>query len=79
MSNNNKVIVVVIIIVVVVVLLLQQIHNNNNNNNCNCNCKTKIYCPMNGICNLKNVVYQATIFLKENVKDKKKVFWNFVG
>ena len=26
---------------------------------------------MNGICNLKNVVYQATIFQKENVKYKK--------
>ena len=26
---------------------------------------------MNGICNLKNVVYQATIFPKENIKDKK--------
>ena len=26
---------------------------------------------MTGICNLKNIVYQATIFAKENVKDKK--------
>ena len=26
---------------------------------------------MGGICNLKNVVYQATIIPKENVKDKK--------
>ena len=26
---------------------------------------------MNGICNLKKVVYQDTIFPKENVKDKK--------
>ena len=25
---------------------------------------------MGGICNLKNIVYQATIFPKENVKDK---------
>ena len=26
---------------------------------------------MEGICNLKNVVYQATIFPKENIRDKK--------
>ena len=26
---------------------------------------------MNGMCNLKNVVYQATIFPKKNVKDEK--------
>ena len=39
-----------------------------NNNN---NCKSKIDYPMNGISNLKNVVYQATIFPKENIKDKK--------
>ena len=26
---------------------------------------------MNGMCNLKNVVYQATIFPKENIKNKK--------
>ena len=26
---------------------------------------------MNGICNLRNVEYQATIFSKENIKDKK--------
>ena len=29
---------------------------------------------MNGLCNLKNVVYQAIIFPKENVKDKKLIF-----
>ena len=37
--------------------------NNNNNNH-----KTKINCPMNGLCNLKNVVYQAIIFPKEKYK-----------
>ena len=31
---------------------------------------------MNGLCNLKNIVYQAIIFPKENIKDKKK---NFIG
>ena len=46
-------------------------NSNNNNNNNNCNCKSKEDCPMGGICNLKNVVYQATIFPKENIKDKK--------
>ena len=45
-------------------------NNNNNNNNCNdCNWKSKIDCPLRGICNLKNVVYQATIFPAVNVKD----------
>ena len=29
---------------------------------------------MNDMCNLKNVVYQATIFPKENLKDKKDYF-----
>ena len=45
--------------------------DNNNNDNHNNNCKTKISCPMNGMCFLKNVVYQAIIFPKENLKDKK--------
>ena len=43
--------------------------SSNNNNNNNCNCKSKIDCPMNGICNLKNLVCQATIFPQENIKD----------
>ena len=48
--------------------------NNNNNNNSKqneCNCKTRNNCPMNGLCNLNNVVYQGIIYPKENVKDKK--------
>ena len=45
--------------------------NDNKNSNNNNNCKTKINCPMNGLCNLKNVVYQAIIFPKENIKDRK--------
>ena len=43
--------------------------NNNNNNNCKqneCNCKTRNNCPMNGLCNLNNVVYQGIIYPKEN-------------
>ena len=32
---------------------------------------------MGGICNLKNVVYQATIFPMKNVNDKKKVILVF--
>ena len=47
-----------------------QFDTNNNNSN-NCNCKTKVNCPVNGLCNLKNIVYQAIIFIKENIKDKK--------
>ena len=45
----------------------------NNINNNNHNCKTKIDCPMNVMCNFRNVVYQAIIFPKENVKDKKLI------
>ena len=49
-----------------------QLENNySSSSNNNCNCKSKIDCLMNGICNLKNEVYQATIFPKETVKDKK--------
>ena len=44
------------------------------NSNNNYNYKTKFNCPMNGLCCLKNVVYQAIIFSKENVKDKKKTY-----
>ena len=34
---------------------------------------------MNGLYNLKNVEYQAIIFPKENIKDKKELYWNFVS
>ena len=33
-----------------------------------CNCKTKNKCPMNGLYNLENVVYQGIIFPKEKVQ-----------
>ena len=49
-------------------------NNNNINNNSKqseCNCKTRINCPMNGLCNLDNVVYQGIIYPKEDVKDRK--------
>ena len=47
-------------------------NNNNNNSKQNeCNCKTRVYCPMNGLCNLDNVVYQGILYPKENVKDRK--------
>ena len=49
--------------------------NNNNNNNDNkkieCNCKSRSDCPMNGFCNLDNVVYQAIIYPKEDMNDRK--------
>ena len=54
-----------------------QINNRNNNNNNNnngikkCNCKSRDNCPMNGLCNLNNVIYQAIIYPKENITDKK--------
>ena len=47
--------------------------NNNNNNYLKkeCNCKSRDNCPMNGLCNLNNVIYQAIIYPKENITDKK--------
>ena len=51
-------------------------NNNNNNNNSNvvkkeCNCKHREICPMNGLCNLNNVIYQAIIYPKEDTTDRK--------
>ena len=43
-----------------------------------CNCKTQNNCPMNGLYNLNNVVYQGFIYPKENIKDKKNLHWNFL-
>ena len=51
-------------------------NNNNNKSKQNeCNCKTRNNCPMNGLCNLNNVVYQGIIYLKENIKDKKNFLY----
>ena len=49
------------------------IRTNNTNNNSKqneCNCKTRMNCPINGLCNLDDVVYQGIIYPKENVKDR---------
>ena len=35
-------------------------------------------CPMNGLCTLDNVVYQGIIYPKENVKDRKNLYRDFV-
>ena len=61
-SHNNK--------------LFNKFHNQVNNNNINskkieCNCKFQSDCPMNGLCSLDNVVYQAIIYPKEDISDKK--------
>ena len=49
-------------------------NNNNNDSKQNeCNCKTRNNCPMNGLCNLNNVVYQGIIYPKENIMDKKLI------
>ena len=61
-SHNNK--------------LINIFHNQVNNNNINskkieCNCKSQSDCPMNGLCSLDNVVYQAIIYPKEDISDKK--------
>ena len=56
-------------------------NNNNNNNNSKqneCNCKTQNNCPMNGLCKVNNVAYQEIIYPKENVKDKKNLYRNFL-
>ena len=45
--------------------------NNNDSKQNECNCKTRNNCPMNGLCNLNNVVYQEIIYRKENIMDKK--------
>ena len=56
--------------------LINKFHNQVNNNNINskkieCNCKSQSDCPMNGLCSLDNVVYQAIIYPKEDISDKK--------
>ena len=56
--------------------LINKFHNRVNNNNINgkkieCNCKSRSDCPMNGLCNLDYVVYQAIINPKEDISDKK--------
>ena len=66
MNNHNK----------EIIKEFQDRTNNNNDNNNNskqneCNCKTRMNCPMNGLCNLDSVVYQGIICPKENVKDIK--------
>ena len=45
--------------------------NNININKIECNCKSRSDCPMNGLCKLDNVVYQAIIYRKEDISDKK--------
>ena len=51
---------------------LNRVNNNNiNSKRIECNCKSRSDCPMNGLCNLDNVVYQAIIYPKEDINDKK--------
>ena len=45
--------------------------NNNNSEQNKCNCKTRNDCPINGLCNLKNVVYLGIIYPKENINNRK--------
>ena len=56
--------------------IIDEFPNRVNNNNINskkieCNCKSRSDCPMNGLCNLDNVVYQAIIYPKEDINDRK--------
>ena len=48
-----------------------QTNNNNNSKQNECNCKSRNDCPMNGLCNLNNVVYQGIIYPKEDINDRK--------
>ena len=53
-----------------------RVNNNksiNNSKQKQCNCKTRNDCPMNGLCDLDNVVYQGIIYPKEDINDKH--FW----
>ena len=45
--------------------------NNNNSKKIECNYKSRSDCPMNDLCNLDNVVYQAIIYPKEDINDRK--------
>ena len=56
--------------------IINEFHNRVSNNNINsknikCYCKSRSDCPMNGLCSLDNVVYQAIIYPKENINDRK--------
>ncbi len=60
--------------------LINKFHNRVNNNNTNskkieCNCKSRTDCPMNGLCNLGNVVYQPIINPKE---DNQFEIYNYI-
>ena len=44
---------------------------NDNSKKIECNCKSRCDCPMNGLCNLDSLVYQAIIYPKEDINDRK--------
>ena len=48
-------------------------NNYKNSKENECNCKTRNNCPMDGLCNLHNVVYQGIIYPKNNIIDKKLI------
>ena len=54
-------------------LIDKSLINNQQTNELFCNCRNKENCPMEGMCNSEKVVYQATIFHRENSK-KEKVY-----
>ena len=45
--------------------------NNKKSRHNELNCKSRNRCPMNGLCNSENVVYQGIIYPKENAKNTK--------
>lgn len=50
---------------------LQKDRNANEKKTSTCNSRTGSDCPVEGICMAENVIYEATIFPKENIEQKK--------
>ena len=46
-------------------------NNNSNSKKIESNCKSQSVCPVNGLCNLDNVVYTGIIYPKEDINDRK--------
>ena len=59
-------------IIITIIIVIIQLKNN-------CNFKIKINCPMKDLNNLENVVYQDIISPKENIKEKKNLYRNFIS
>ena len=61
----------IIIVIMIKIIKGMKANNTSRQNEYNCKPPPQKKCPMNGLCNLENVVYQGIIYPKENVKDTK--------